>query len=99
MSENKPTLPPAGNDPDRPEWTDETFDVAEYAIGGKVIRPAAGYLGPNGIVRGRPPSRNRAKQQATLRLDPDIIERFRADGPGWQSRINAALRKVAGLDN
>jgi uncharacterized protein (DUF4415 family) len=28
-----------------------------------------------------------------LRIDPDIIERFRATGPGWQSRINAALRE------
>jgi uncharacterized protein (DUF4415 family) len=27
-----------------------------------------------------------------LRLDVDVIEHFRKDGPGWQSRINAALR-------
>jgi uncharacterized protein (DUF4415 family) len=54
-------------------------------------------LGPNGAVRGRPPSMGRAKQQVTLRLDPDILERFHADGPGWQGRINAALRKAVGL--
>jgi uncharacterized protein (DUF4415 family) len=29
----------------------------------------------------------------SLRLDPDVIEAFRAGGSGWQSRINAALRK------
>jgi uncharacterized protein (DUF4415 family) len=63
----------------------------------KVIRPATGTLGPNGVVRGRRPSTGRAKAQVTLRLDPDILERFRADGPGWQGRINAALRKSAGL--
>ena len=34
------------------------------------------------------------KQQITLRLDADIIERFRATGPGWQARINEALRKA-----
>ncbi|SSC69657.1 unnamed protein product [Ciceribacter sp. T2.26MG-112.2] len=28
----------------------------------------------------------------TIRLDPDVLERFRQTGPGWQSRINAALR-------
>jgi len=33
----------------------------------------------------------------TLRLDPDVLDRFRADGPGWQGRINAALRKAVGL--
>jgi uncharacterized protein (DUF4415 family) len=49
------------------------------------------------VVRGRPPERERAKRQVTLRLDPDVIDKFRAGGPGWQSRINAALRKAAGL--
>jgi uncharacterized protein (DUF4415 family) len=35
-----------------------------------------------------------AKQQITLRLDRDVIERFRATGPGWQARINEALKRV-----
>lgn len=82
---------------DAPEWTQEMVDAAELAVGGKVIRPANGYLGPNGVVRGRPPQRGRTKQQVTLRLDPDVIERFRASGPGWQGRINEALRQAAGL--
>lgn len=37
------------------------------------------------------------KVSATIRLDPDVIEAFKRDGAGWQSRINAALRKAAGL--
>ena len=48
---------------DAPEWTDEMADHAELAIGGKVIRPATGYLGPNGFVKGCPPLRDRAKQR------------------------------------
>jgi len=32
----------------------------------------------------------------TIRLDPDVIEAFRAQGRGWQSRINAALREWLG---
>ncbi|WP_419810132.1 BrnA antitoxin family protein [Sphingomonas sp.] len=32
------------------------------------------------------------KQQVTLRLDQDVLARFQATGPGWQSQINAALR-------
>ena len=73
------------------------LDTAEFSIGGKVIRPAMGYLGPNGVLRGRPPLRGRAKEQVTLRLDPDVIERFREGGPGWQGRMNEALRKAVGL--
>ena len=36
--------------------------------------------------RGRPPKLNR-KQSTTLRLDPEVIEHFRKDGPGWQTRM------------
>ena len=99
MSENKPHSAPSSLDPadDAPEWTEEMFDIAEFSIAGKVIRPATGYLGPNGVVRGRPPLRDRAKRQVTLRLDPDVIERFREGGAGWQGRINAALRKAVGI--
>ncbi len=34
----------------------------------------------------------RAKQQLTLRLDADMIDWFKAQGPGYQTRINAVLR-------
>jgi uncharacterized protein (DUF4415 family) len=37
-----------------------------------------------------------AKEQVTLRIDRDVLDHFQADGPGWQDRINAALRKAAG---
>lgn len=39
-----------------------------------------------------------AREQVTLRIDSSVLERFQADGPGWQERINDALRKAAGLD-
>ena len=97
MRANKPILPPEWDDPDLPEWTEEMFEVAEYAVGGKVIRPATGYLAADGVRRGRPPQRGVAKRQVTLRLDADVVDRFRAGGPGWQSRINDALRKAADL--
>lgn len=99
MTESKPDMEASSLDPadDAPELTDEMFEIAEFSIGDKVIRPATGYLGPNGVVRGRPPHRDRAKQQVTLRLDPDVVEKFREAGPGWQGRVNAALRKAVGL--
>jgi uncharacterized protein (DUF4415 family) len=44
-------------------------------------------------VRGRGrPTLDAPKRLVSLRLDPEVIERFRATGPGWQSRINAVLR-------
>ena len=48
------------------------------------------------VQRGRPKAPV-TKVSTTLRLDPAIIAHFKADGPGWQSRINEALRKAAGL--
>ena len=37
-----------------------------------------------------------AKEMVYLRNDRDVLDFFQADGPGWQDRINAALRKAAG---
>lgn len=37
-----------------------------------------------------------AKEMVSLRIDRDVLDFFQADGPGWQDRINAALRKAAG---
>jgi len=41
-----------------------------------------------------PPSLPGAKEMVSLRLDRDVLDFFQADGPGWQDRINAALRKA-----
>jgi uncharacterized protein (DUF4415 family) len=37
-----------------------------------------------------------ARELVSLRIDQDVLEYFQADGPGWQDRINDALRKAAG---
>jgi uncharacterized protein (DUF4415 family) len=48
--------------------------------------------------RGRPPLAPAArKRQVTVMLDPDVIERLKAGGRGWQTRLNATLRKALGL--
>jgi uncharacterized protein (DUF4415 family) len=36
------------------------------------------------------------KEMVSLRIDRDVLDFFQEDGPGWQDRINAALRKAAG---
>ena len=43
------------------------------------------------------PSLPGVKEMVSLRLDKDVLEFFQNDGPGWQERINAVLRKAAGL--
>jgi uncharacterized protein (DUF4415 family) len=48
------------------------------------------------LQRGRPKA-GITKVSTTLRLDPDVLERFKSSGPGWQGRMNAALRRAAGL--
>jgi uncharacterized protein (DUF4415 family) len=48
------------------------------------------------LQRGRPLAAA-PKVSTTIRLDPAVIAYFKAEGPGWQSRINEALRKAAGL--
>jgi uncharacterized protein (DUF4415 family) len=81
-------LPPEGFD-DNPEWTAADFAAARPA--GEVLPPAATAALVHKV--GRPRGSN--KEQVTLRIDRDVLDRFRAGGAGWQSRMNEALRKAA----
>jgi uncharacterized protein (DUF4415 family) len=93
MPENeKPTREPWIDPDDAPEWSAEVFERAEIRHGVQVLRPATGTL----TRRGRP-RLEQPKKQVTLRLDQDVLDRFRADGPGWQSRINEVLKKAVGV--
>jgi uncharacterized protein (DUF4415 family) len=69
---------------DAPVLTEEFFERADIYQGNKLVRA------------GRPPSEN-PKLALKLRIDPDVVEHFRATGPGWQTRINDALRRAAKL--
>jgi uncharacterized protein (DUF4415 family) len=85
MPTKKPASKSTWIDPDdAPELTEEWFQTADLYEGNKLTR------------RGRPP-KAAAKEAVNIRLDPDVLAYFRGTGPGWQSRINAALRKAAGL--
>ena len=60
----------------------------------KRLRPAREML-PASLraklgVRG--PQRAPTKQRVTIRLSPEVVERFRATGDGWQTRVDAALQ-------
>ncbi len=68
-----------------PELTDAQLASADLHEGGRLIRRGRGRPKVGGV---------QAAGHAASR--PDVIERFRATGPGWQVRINAILR--AALD-
>ncbi|GJE68582.1 BrnA antitoxin family protein [Methylorubrum podarium] len=75
-------------DPDNPEWTEEDFQRAIP------FREAFPVLADR-LRRARGAQKAPTKQLVSLRLDQDILLRFRATGPGWQSRMNEALRRAA----
>ncbi len=74
-------------DPDAPERTPE--ELAR-------MRPASEVV-PHIVERSR---HTRGKQKAptkkhiSIRLDADLAEHFRSSGPGWQTRLNDALRRT-----
>ena len=48
------------------------------------------------LTAAKAPSVPGAKETISLRIDRDVLDHFQADGPGWQERINQALRAAAG---
>ena len=69
-------------DPDLPEITDDWIAGADLYHGGQLVR------------RGRPKLEN-PRQLLSLRLPPQVIARWKASGPGWQTRMAEALEKTA----
>lgn len=49
-------------------------------------------LGPPVVRRGRGPQKAPVKVSTTIRIDADVLEYFRASGPGYQTRMNEVLR-------
>jgi uncharacterized protein (DUF4415 family) len=70
----------------------QPLDQARLARMRPISAPDAADLGRGVRGRGRPPL-DAPKRLVSLRLDPAVIDGFRATGPGWQSRINAVLRE------
>jgi uncharacterized protein (DUF4415 family) len=69
-------------DSDNPEWTE--------AMAAAAVRLEALPEGLQRKLRGRPRAAV-TKQRTTLRLSREVLEQFRATGPGWQTRIDIAL--------
>ncbi|WJR67246.1 BrnA antitoxin family protein [Neorhizobium sp. CSC1952] len=82
------------SDPDSPEATDE--QLAKGRPFREALPELAASIDRERARRGRPPV-EKPRQHVSLRLDPDVIDHYKATGKGWQSRMNDDLRKAAGL--
>lgn len=83
--------PPKTADTENPEWTEADFAAA---------RPPA-ELPPHirqAFPRTRGSQKTPTKVPVSIRLSPEVIEHFKAGGPGWQRRIDEALKKLAGVE-
>lgn len=82
-------------DEDNPEWSDEDFRRARPAA--EVLPPDlyAALLAMNqeAKARRRGPQKAPRKQPTTIRFDADVLAGLRATGPGWQTRVNEAMRE------
>ena len=78
------------DDPDSPELTEEFFRNARplREIDPEFVESMLALR-----KRGRP-ALEHPKVQVTLRLDEDVLNSFKEDGPGWQGRINEELKKT-----
>ena len=73
---------------DNPEWTEEDFAKAvpfdqAFPQLAKTIKPRGAQKAPK-------------KVSTTIRLSMEVINHFKQGGPGWQSRIDDALREWVG---
>jgi uncharacterized protein (DUF4415 family) len=87
------TEPPVIDD-DNPEWTKVDFAEATKFPPGvrlKDLKPSAlaQMLGKRG------PQKAPTKIPVSIRLSAEVVKYFKAKGPGWQSRIDDALRRIA----
>ncbi len=78
------------SDPDAPEVTKK--QVASAKPFAEAFPVLAENMRKN--VGGRPRSPS-PKIPVSIRLDQDVVAKFKATGPGWQGRINEVLRKFA----
>lgn len=80
----------AMSDPDNPAWGAADFKAARHST--EIVPEVVAAWGRK---RGRPRMPD-AKRAVSLRLDPDVLSHFQATGPGWQTRINDALKRAIG---
>ena len=77
-------------DAENPEWTEDDFRRARppVELPAEVLRA---------FPRTRGPQKAPTKVPVSVRLSREVLDYYKAAGPGWQGRMEAVLRKAAGL--
>jgi uncharacterized protein (DUF4415 family) len=75
---------------DRTRRPSDPRQAAEAAFKTATTKPVEPIPAP------KSPSLPNAKELVSLRIDRNVLEHFQDGGPGWQDRINEALRKIVG---
>lgn len=92
MASQKTNAPPPDDyDPAAP-LTDEEIET---------LRPAREFFTQRGMSVPVPrkagrPRQEETKVRVTMRLDANIVDFFKSQGPGWQTRINQVLAEKIG---
>lgn len=72
-----------------------TSDGVDWSRG--TVTPGGGVAATIAALRrSRGKNKNPTKEQVAIRFDADVLAAFRAGGPGWQTRMNAALKEWLG---
>ena len=77
-------------DPHKP-LTDKEWENLGPVMHGVAGLPKEAQQAVRNSIRGRP-LKEITKKSVSIRLDIDVIEKFRAHGRGWQTEINNFLR-------
>ncbi len=89
---SKSRIPASVEDNANPEWTEADFACARpgHELPAELLAafPKTRRPGERGAQK------TPTKKPVSIRLDPQVIEHFKAGGAGWQSRINDALVKA-----
>ena len=83
---------PYMTDEDNPEWTDEDF---KNAVPARVLFPEWVAEWERRKRGERGPQKAPVKEAISIRIDKDVLAKFKATGSGWQTRMNAVLRRGA----
>ena len=75
---------------DAPQVTEADLARGTWRIGDRIV---SADQGRSAVARRGRPAGAATKESTTIRFDRDVLDAFKAGGPGWQSRMNAALRE------
>ncbi len=88
MSAKKKNRSRRGFDEENPEWTEKDFARAKAAS--EVLSPRV----LSAFKKTRGPQKTPTKVPVSIRLSAEVLDHFRATGPGWQGRIDETLKKA-----